>query len=237
MKWILMLGTACIMAVGISGAMNGQSAADTSQAGDTISAVLENPLDAATAKKGDRVTARVSESGKSGNQMNVPQGAELTGHITEVKRKSGDRGSSLGIVFDHFVTPNGSQKPLHVEISSIGRPENASPESMSGSITGPSSSMGGTAASRAGVGGAGGTRGGAPQGTAEGARGAENTPQYNNPKHTKASEIHKGVIGLPGLMLDPNAPQGRGSLIRSKTGDVRLASGTRLLLRIVSSPQ
>jgi hypothetical protein len=68
-----------------------------------IQAVLQNSLDVKSAKVGDQVILKTTQSVKQAGQVVIPKGSQLVGRVTEVRQKAKNAaGSSLGLVFDRL---------------------------------------------------------------------------------------------------------------------------------------
>ena len=231
--------------------------------GSTMRAELTKPRDVKKNKVGDQVMARTTEDVKSDGQVVIPRGSKLIGHVTQAKaRAKGESESSLGIVFDRAILRKGGQEvPVHAVIQALASAQTqaaATMDDMNTMASGSGMAMGQAQAGRpaggggglvsgvgstvnstvgAGtntVGNVGGTAGGVVDstvntgvGAAGGAAGLNSVGQL-----TSASS---GVIGLQGLNLSSAASNGtQGSVITSTQRNVRLDSGTQMLLRVAS---
>jgi hypothetical protein len=235
--------------VGATGA--GSSAAS----GPVIEAELTKGLDAKKAKQGDPVMAKCMQEVKGKGDFRIPKNAKLIGHVTEAQaRGKGQAQSSLAIAFDKAQLKDGREIPLQAIIQAIAPPQSAAME-MDNSAPG-NDSMGAPAASSRSSGGAlGGVNstvnsagseagrttsnvGGATASTA-GNLGSQASATaggpLNSPAGSSLNTASTGVIGLKGLQLDTAASNAtQGSVIHSSSDNVRLESGTRLVLRMVS---
>ena len=234
-------------------AQAGQNSASISS-GTTFEAALDKPLDAKKNKEGDKVFAHTTQAVKQDGQVIIPKGSKLIGHVTQAKaRAKGESESALGIVFDQAVLRNGQEIPVNLAIQAVASAQAAASSSLSeGDAFGTASGMGsGRASSSGGVlssagstvggtagavtntaGAVGSTVGGTAGATANTAASATGAAAGSNLAGSLTSSS-TGVIGLQGLSLNSelsNATQG--SLIVSSTKNVRLDSGTRMLLRV-----
>ncbi len=234
-------------------AQAGQNSASISS-GTTFEAALDKPLDAKKNKEGDKVFAHTTQAVKQDGQVVIPKGSKLIGHVTQAKaRAKGESESALGIVFDQAVLKNGQEIPVNLAIQAVASAQAAASSSLSeGDAFGTASGMGSGRASGSGgvlssagstVGGTAGavtntagtvgsTVGGTAGATANTAASATGAAAGSNLAGSLTSSS-TGVIGLQGLSLNSelsNATQG--SLIVSSTKNVRLDSGTRMLLRV-----
>ena len=229
----------------------GANGSGTLAAGTTIPATLNKPVDARKAKPGDEITAKTTQDVRSESGVVIPRGSRLIGHVTDAKAKAkGDAESALGIAFDHAVLRNGQQVPLNASIKAIAAATNNASASMGdnnlGSAT-DSSLEGGTAAgaSRSSgglIGGAtnavGSTAGGVANGVGNtvGSVGANTTGTVSGAARGASGQLtsqSQGVIGLNGLQLSSGASNStQGSVITSAGKDVKLDSGTQMLLQV-----
>ena len=206
--------------------------------GTKISAQLMSNVNARTAKPGDKVVARVTKNVKQHGRIVVHKGDKIIGHITSVKTAAnGKADSALGVRFDQLVSGH-STTQLNTVLTSIlsvpgfgsGGPAPMQPPSMPAPVAAPAGGGGGllggvgstvgSAVGAAGstVGGVGGTLGAATQSTL-GANSAINLS-------TPVRQIH--------LQSYASADQSAGmdSVLTTKKGDLRLASGTRMQFRV-----
>jgi len=139
-------------AASAASAQNGQANASLAS-GTAFNAALSSPIDSKKCKPGDPVNARTTEAAKSEGKTVIPKGSKLVGHVTQASaRAKGESESSLGIVFDKAILKNGQEIPLNnVAIQAI-----ASAESGASAAGADIDTMGGTGASAAGSGMAGG---------------------------------------------------------------------------------
>jgi len=219
--------------------------------GTTLQAELTKSLDAQKAKPGDEVTAKVTEDVKSNGKVVVHKGSHLVGHVTEAQARGKDHAqSALGIAFDKAVLKGGQEMAFNGTVQAIAPPARgalagagdestmvgggAAPRAGGGSRSGGGGGLlGGVGSTATGVvpgvtSTAGAATGGAVNGTLGGAGGAVGglTAQGNL---TSAS---RGAIGLDGLNLNSVTSAGaQGSVITSATRNVKLDSGTQMLLQ------
>ena len=245
-----------------SASVNGSSVnangAGSLAAGTTIPATLSKSIDAGKAKSGDQVTAKTTQDVRSNAEVVIPRGSRLIGHVTDAKAKAkGDSESALGIAFDQAVLKNGQQIPLDASIRALAASANNASASMGDDNFGASgnSSLGSdmsTSAPRGGggllggagnaVGGAtsavGSTTGGAVNGVGNTAAniGANANATVNGATRGAGGQLtsqSQGVIGLRGLSLSSAASNSAsGSVITSTGKDVKLDSGTQMLLQV-----
>lgn len=213
--------------------------------GTTIQAQLTKALDAKKAKSGDEVTAKATQDVKSNGQVIIRKGSTLVGHVTQAQARSKDNAESkLGVVFDRAMLKDGSAVTLNAMVQALAAAQTA-PASIAsddigmagGSVSAPQPRMGGggmggvTGAVGSTVGGVTNTAGsvagsatGAVGGTVNGA-GAAAGGTLNS--------ASRGVIGMQGLTLNSAASgSAQGSVISSTTQNVKLDSGTQMVLQV-----
>lgn len=226
----------------------GISSSSSLATGTTILATLAKSVDAKKAKQGDEVTARAAQNVVSSGSVVIPRGSKLIGHVTDVKaREKGQNESSLGIAFDKAVLKNGQEVPLQASIRAIAAgPNNTSANSPMPDMGGAGIDTGGS--SNGGMNGDMGSRsggmGGPPNSTGSPVGTPGNTPgnvggaagnTVNSAGRTPApatGELNpgsQGVIGLQGLTLNQ---AGNSCVISSNSKNVKLDSGTQLLLQV-----
>ena len=220
------------------------NASGASLAGGTVlQAELTKSLDSKKAKSGDPVIAQVTQDVKSNGQVVIRKGSKLMGHVTEAQARGKENSESrLGLAFDKAVLKNGSEVALNAVVQALGPGEHASVPAIAddngsmqtptpmGSGGSPAGMGGGPLGSTAGsvgrtVGQTAGAAAGAANSTVGGAGGA-------------LSGASRGVVGLPGLTLNSGANgTAQGSVISSATQNVKLESGTQMILQVAGPNQ
>jgi hypothetical protein len=208
---------------------------------------LVHSLDARSAKAGDQVTARLTEDFRANGKVVVQKGSRLVGHVTECRARTKENADSrLGIIFDRAVLKSGEEVSFKGAVQAMAPPMNAALSAAgdeSSTINASGRSGGGPRRSGGGggllggvtstvggvVGGAGDTVGGAVNGTA--ALAGQLTAEG------RLTSVSQGVIGLEGLTLLNSAASGdaQGSVVASTTQNVKLESGTQMLLKVTGS--
>jgi hypothetical protein len=238
---------------------NGKSASANSSgngslaAGTTIPATLSKPVDARKAKPGDEITAKTTQDVRSSSGVVIPRGSKLVGHVTDAKaRAKGDSESALGVAFDRAVLRNGQEVPFQASIQALaaGTANASAPladDSFGGASQGGIASSAPSGGGRGGaLGGVGSTVGGATNavgnvggvangaGNAVGGVGATTASTVNSGLGAtgQLNSASTGVIGLNGLALNSAASNSTaGSVITSPGKDVKLDSGTQMILQ------
>jgi hypothetical protein len=233
-----------------------------SQSSTYILVELNQSLKAKKLKPGDKVKAKVSQDVLSHGKIIIPVDTELVGHVTEVRvRDDANTESRLGIVFDtiqlkrfHDINCQAVVQAVAapaIRRSLVDEPSQMMPPSLSAGGSGGSSPVGG---SRGALGGR------SPLVTPSAQPAASDPANFQVPLTVKDSTtmnssggsaaaqldpasgsggkpmsvgMPRGVTGLKGLSLSstPSADT-PGPVIVSNTGDVKLESGTQILLHV-----
>jgi len=201
--------------------------------GSVIPVQLTKTIDAKKAKIGSEVDAKVTQDMKAQDgQVVVAKDTEVIGHITQAQPRTKDqKESQLGIAFDRAVLKNGTDLPLAVQIQAIVAPQSASANENTAQPASP-----GAASPGSPNGGPGGMQPGNSPQTPNG-----NVPTGNWPTAAASNGGSalppitgntQGVMGYSNMQL-ASAPSGaKGSVISSQKNNVKLESGTFILLRV-----
>ena len=239
-----------------AGASTNQSEQSVSlAAGTAMNAQLSQTIDSKKAKPGDTVEARTIDTVKADGKVVIPKGTKLVGHVTRASARSkGDADSVLAVQFDRAVLKDGQEMPLQVAIQALAADQRAAavnPEELqpaAGNIEAGAAGAG-TAGNRGVVGGVGSTVGGAASGAAStvprttqdqtgavnstvgGAANAAGRTEGGLTASGNLAPTSRGVFGINGLNLNSGASNStEGSVITSAGKNVRLDSGTKMLL-------
>jgi hypothetical protein len=204
--------------------------------GTLINAELTGSLDSKKVKAGTTVNARTATDLKTNDgRIVLPKGARIIGHVTEASaRGAGQPDSSLGLEFDKAILNSGQEIPLNATVQAVGAPPSSSYDHQTPAAdpTGsrPAAPGGGvqsgTTASRGGsINGASST----PNGIGDPYGGTNPSAGNTNNSGGQWDANTRGVVGLHNLSLNA-ATEGQGSIIKSTGKNVKLDSGTRLLL-------
>jgi hypothetical protein len=183
---------------------------------------------------------------KSDGRVVLPKGSKIIGRVTQAQaRAKGQEESQLGMAFDRAILKDGTQIPVAFTIQAIGRSDseaNAATVADTDGMMGGANTRGMTSTSgnvgmqgRSGLAGVSSTAGGVVNRTGSvagstvntaggaGVRGAGNLGANSN-----------GMVGLPGMTLSaaPSSMAGVGSVITSRDNNIRLDSGTRMILGV-----
>jgi hypothetical protein len=211
-------------------------------AGSTVEAVLTKPVDARRNKEGDEVHAKVTKDVLADGEVVVPKNSKLLGRVTRAQaRGRGQAESALAVVFDRAVLKDGTEIPMNVVIQAIAAAQTQAALHDEPMMTG-SAAGAGQASGRSNSGGlvggvtstAGATVGAVGQtaGAAVGTTGQAASTATGPAANLALDSNTRGVIGIRGLTLNAEASNStQGSVITSSSRNIRLESGTRLLLR------
>jgi hypothetical protein len=197
--------------------------------GSVIPVQLAQSIDAKKVKTGEEVVAKVTQDLKTNSgEIIFPKDTKVLGHVTEAQQRSKEQKESLvGIAFDRAVLKNGSEMQVPMSIQAIIGPQNNNPNSGGGQpleAAPPSTSAG----RNPGMGGS-----SQPQ-----VPSAEAGAQPSDAKTGKNANVPitaetQGVVGMPNLKLESTgANSSQGSVVTSEKNNVKLDSGTLLLLRV-----
>jgi len=204
--------------------------------GTVIPVELTKSIDAKKVKTGDEVVAKVTMDLKTNSgEIVVPKDTKVVGHVTEAQTRSKEqKDSQVGIIFDRAVMKTGEiEMPMSIQAiiapqgSNSGNANNGNDQS--------------TAAPSANASGASSNSGRAPRmgGTpppAPNASTGSNTPTDDSSAasaHEPITGKTEGVVGLRDLKLATTASAAsQGSVVSSEKNNVKLESGTFMLLRV-----
>src|SRR5215469_12595685 len=201
--------------------------------GTTICAVLTKTVDAKKAKAGDGIAARATLAVLSHGKVIIADGARISGHIVKVTARSrSNPQSEVSMVFDHATLKGGGEVPLALTVQAIGY--GGLPLTMMQGDTDSSSPFAGPP-SLVGAIPSGSRHSGVPRPQSQpistpdgpGARSGESGVG------TALDVGSQGVVGMPGLALSEGSEPPQGSVISSSTKNVKLETGSQLILRVI----
>lgn len=222
---------------------SGKGGAATLRSGTKISAQLQSTVDAHTARRGDKVEARVTKSVKQDGRIVIHKGDRLVGQVTEVQAsQTANAGSRLAITFDQLVSGE-STSQLHTVLTSVfsTQSEGGAQQPMASEpipMMAPAAGAGGQRGAGGGLlGGAGSTLrsatsvAGSAVGQVGGTVGAA----------TKSNSEGSLVAPLRAVSLHAES-QGNGqaqtsSVLSTRRGDLRLDSGTNAQFRVAGEAE
>jgi hypothetical protein len=230
--------------------------------GTTLQAELTKSIDAKKAKSGDEVTAKLTQDVKADGKVVMHKGTKLVGHITEAQARSKENAESkLGVVFDKAVLKGGQEMTFSGVIQALAPPVQGTLSATgdeggnlgAGMGSGSGNSMGGGRSSGGGLAPVGGVGGGAPSTLGSATSTAGNTAGSVTNSATGAvngsvnqttaaaangtfNSATRGVVGMQGLALNTAAAgNAQGSVISSASRNVKLDSGTQMILQVAGS--
>lgn len=202
-----------------------------------VSGELAGELDSRTAKVGDQIVVKVRSNARIEDDVEIPKGSRLIGHVTGVKAAgAGDANSQIALAFDRIELKNRESLSIRGELESLsiessGNPDlvGAAPEGASGGRA--SGDMYGSTPSAV-----------APSQVANQAHSSDQGPVVGARPNAGSVVAHSGDLtirttGISGLLLaNHDAPAQSSSILLGTRRDVRLEAGTRVVLDIVSAP-
>ena len=216
----------------------------------TLDAELTKAVDARKAKPGDQVTARLRKDVRQDSQILLHRGTKLIGHVTRAQAKAnGQANSQLGIIFDRAELKDGQGMDLHAAIQALAPPtygvyDQSGMSDMGASPSAGENRSGATPGAGGGVPGMGSPAGGATRDAGSamaGAQGAGGTNSDTGPSAGRSAAgtlnpSSRGAIGIPGVQISNELSNNtNGTVLVSNDKDIRLNSGTQLMLRVVSA--
>jgi hypothetical protein len=162
----------------------------------------------------------------------VPKDTKVIGHITEAQTRTKEqKESQLGIAFDRAVLKDG-EVSLPMSIQAVIAPPSSNGnggESDQGASPPP---VGGSAVSPM-IGGRSGSAGQTQAGTPPSALPSEGSgASQGNGAHPPINGNTQGVVGISNLKLEPGQSAAQGSVLSSEKNNVKVESGTMLLLKV-----
>ena len=209
--------------------------------GTVIPVQLTKTIDAKKAKSGDEVQAKVTGDMKNqSGEVLVPKDTKVLGHITEAQPRSKEQPQSeVRIAFDHAVVKGKGEVPLPMSIQAIiarlnlnsaandntGAPEASGPDmrqSNSGMGSTPSAGRSSTTPS-----------GGQTPMPASPSGASAPAGQSAGSALPPITATTQGVVGIRNLKLATAANSTQSSTVSSEKDNVKLESGTFMLLRVI----
>ena len=208
--------------------------------GSVIPVLLTKTIDAKKAKTGDEVVAKVTQDLKTNSgEVLVSKDTKVLGHVIAAQAHSKDqKESQLAIAFDRAVEKNGNEMQLPMSIQAIIGPQNNGPQNNGpqNNSAGESNQAPPNSAPTSTPSGSG--RPGTMSGSAAPATPAPSTTGSNTPTDSQPSARPpitaetQGVVGISNLKLEPAGQANQGSVVSSDKNNVKLESGTMMLLRV-----
>jgi hypothetical protein len=204
--------------------------------GSVIPVQLTSSVDARKAKPGDAIEAKITQDLMARNgELLVPKDTKVVGHITEAQARTKEqKESQVGIAFDHAIMKDGSDVSLPMSIQAIVAPQilsaaNNSDDESAGPPTAAPSPGG---LPQGGRSGGMGTGAASPvPGSLPGGEPPAGASTGNNERRSITANT-QGIVGIPDLRLSTPGDVPQGSVISSEKNNVKLESGTLMLLRV-----
>src|SRR5712671_3575416 len=217
-----------------------QAGASRIAPGSVIPVQLTKSIDVKKVKTGDPVEAKVTQDMKAGNgEIIVPKDTKVVGRVTEAQARSKEqKESQVGIAFDRAVMKDGGEMQMPMSIQAIIGPQNPNNQDNASGGNGSGSAPAPGSAGNSGTGRAGGMggSGSAPAPTTPPTSGAGNSPndaQAGTNARPPITAQTEGVVGISDLKLTNSPPSANeGSVVSSEKNNVKLESGTLMLLRV-----
>ena len=166
----------------------------------------------------------------------VPKDTKVVGHVTEAQTRSKEqKDSQVGIIFDRAVMKNGGEMQMPMSIQAIIAPQGSNSGNANNgndqSTAAPSANASGASSNGGRAPGMGGTRPPAPNASTGGNTPTDSSTAAN--AHEPITGKTEGVVGLRDLKLATTAgAASQGSVVSSEKNNVKLESGTFMLLRV-----
>lgn len=202
--------------------------------GSVIPVSLTKTLDAKKVKVGDEVVTKVTQDLKSNSgEVIVAKDTKMMGRVTEAQaRNKEQKESEVAIAFDRAVMKDGTTVQMPMSIKAVIGPQNNNSQENQNSTAGGAEMPGptpNTGAARSGMGSSNPSPAPSPSSTPE-VPGNSPASTSSRPPITANTQ---GVIGISNLTLDSAAPNpSQGSLLTSDKNNVKIESGTMLLLKV-----
>jgi hypothetical protein len=201
--------------------------------GSVIPVQLTKTIDAKKAKPGDEVVAKVTMDLKANSgEVIVPKDTKVVGHVTEAQARSKEqKESQVGIAFDHAVLKDGDVN-LPMSIQAVIAPPSNNENNGGGNDQGAPAGGGATAKSPMGAGRSGSTGGSGQAQPPTAAPNAGTGAQQPGNARPQITGNTQGVVGIDNLKLEAGQNATQGSVLTSEKNNVKVESGTMLLLRV-----
>lgn len=158
-----------------------------------VTGELQDKLDTKTAKNGDSVVVKTTESATTATGVAIPKGSKITGHIIDVAPQGqGGENSRVTIQFDQAEIKDGQTLPIRSVIQSVAPPGTTAGPDAAGGPSSATPSSGSTVA-----GGGAGATGSQPSGTSN----PSATPNQANAQPGGAGSQPSGAPPSPGTVV------------------------------------
>jgi hypothetical protein len=196
--------------------------------GSVIPVELTKSIDAKKAKSGDEVVAKVTMDLKSNSgEVVFAKDTKVVGHVTEAQARNKDqKESQVGIMFDKAVTKTGDMQ-LPMSIQAVIAPQNPNNTDQGGNANNATAATAGTARPS----GMSGSNQAQPPAAAPTNNASTGTDAAASPRPQITGNT-QGVVGFSNLNLAAAPDSNQGSVLTSDKNNVKLDSGTFMLLRV-----
>ena len=218
---------------------------------------LTKPLKAKKLKVGDKIKAEVSQAVVSHGKVIIPVETKLIGHVTEVSTKgNGHPESRLGIMFDRILLRHYHDIDFQAVVQAVSEPvmrrsrvdepsQMLPPSMLGGGVRTSTTASGGRGTTTSTRNNTGGGSSSSPGTTFQVPMTVKESPSTNTNSPGALLEVvsngkpmsvgmPQGVSGLKGLSLSSEpSPSTPGPVIVSSTDNVKLESGTQILLHVL----
>ena len=203
--------------------------------GSVIPVQLTKTIDAKKAKTGDQVVAKVTQDMTSTTgQVVVAKDTKVIGHVTQAQPRSKEqKESELGVAFDRAVTKDGQEMQMPMSIQAVIGQQNNQAAEPGGDQAGQGSAGAPTGTTAAGgQSPMAGHSAQAPPSASPASPDNGGGQQNANAARPPINAQTQGVIGISNLNLQPGVNGSQGSVMTSEKNNVKLESGTMLLLKV-----
>jgi hypothetical protein len=200
--------------------------------GSVIPVQLTKTIDAKKAKPGDEVMAKVTMDLKTtGGEVMIPKDTKVIGRVTEAQARSKEqKESQVGIAFDRALLKDG-EVPLPMSIQAVIAPPSNNANNGGGVDQSAPPGAGTSANSTMGSGQRPTGAGAAQPQTQPPPTGGSDAPSQSGAR-PEINGKTEGVVGISNLKLEPSQNATQGSVLSSEKNNVKVESGTMLLLRV-----
>jgi len=232
--WMVIAATGLLGLGGAALARGNSAATQNPSAPAEVGALvveLSKTVDAKNAKVGDEVSAKLTQDVKADNKVVLHRGAKIIGHVTVVQPHTKEHPeSTLGIVFEKATGKN-EEVALHATVQAVAAPPEPVISSGMKSDTGVPTSMGSRGNTGTPAGGTMPSTTTISGGSGDGVRGGGGNGGGGALPPGGLTAASKGVFGIPDTNLAAPADNMQAAVITSSSRNVKLESGTQMILQ------
>jgi hypothetical protein len=203
--------------------------------GSVIPVQLTKTIDAKKVKPGDEVVTKVTQDLRTQNgSVVIPKDTEIVGHVTEAQTRTKEqKESQLGLSFDRAVMKSGGEMNLPMSIQAVIGQRNTAENNNSGVAPSPEAPAPAPSAGNSQSPNGRNMGGGIPPGPAnEPPGGGEQGNTQGSSQRPPITSSTQGIVGLAHMQLSSSSGAPTGSVLTSDKNNVKLESGTMMLLRV-----